>query len=254
MARPTLAARISVSTEELPPHDLIDAIKGAADSAAYILLALRVLKQAEYWYFADIGGMWFPDQMKLLRKPLLKLRRATDSLKVALNRQQLSQALESAAVRRDWPEVTFGELSEISGYPIVLAIGRKCINCLPTGKRSYLEPGNWNSAMERELWLDGLQAVGGWAAIEVDIDELGKRVKREFLAAVDRLEDGIKQSGSCWSVALSPTEWAKRFDRAYNTLQEWEKQGKIRVKKVTPRLWQIHNEDLSKFGIILSAK
>ncbi len=71
---------------------------------------------------------------------------------------------------------------------------------------------------------------------------------REFS---DALDDGGKpatkpQAGGPWSTADSPTRWAKQFKISPRTFKRRVKDGEIRAKRLSDRLYQIHLDDLPK--------
>jgi hypothetical protein len=47
-----------------------------------------------------------------------------------------------------------------------------------------------------------------------------------------------------WSKADTPTRWAKLFGVSAQTFKRWVKAGKIRVKELSDRSYQVHLEDL----------
>lgn len=47
-----------------------------------------------------------------------------------------------------------------------------------------------------------------------------------------------------WSQPDSPSQWAKKFKVSLDTLTRWEKAGKIKVRKLTTKSWQIRVADL----------
>jgi hypothetical protein len=63
--------------------------------------------------------------------------------------------------------------------------------------------------------------------------------------APDEDEDQDATTGP-WSTANTPTQWAKQFKICARTFKRRVKDGKIRAKVLSDRLYQVHLDDMPK--------
>jgi hypothetical protein len=89
-----------------------------------------------------------------------------------------------------------------------------------------------------------LRAIGDVAKHKgVLIRDVRRMTFAEFNAALDEAMSK-DEGGGPWSTADNPTRWAKQFKISPRTFKRHVKDGKIRAKMLSDRLYQVHLDDL----------
>lgn len=83
-----------------------------------------------------------------------------------------------------------------------------------------------------------------------DVEQLSEMLLREYCIARAELFGGASSQTieadalAEYSPPMSPKEIEKRFQRSWDTLKRWIRDGKIRVHKLNSKSYRVHNDDL----------
>lgn len=83
-----------------------------------------------------------------------------------------------------------------------------------------------------------------------DVERLSEMLLREYCIARAELFGGASSQTieadalAEYSPPMSPKEIEKRFQRSWDTLKRWIRDGKIRVHKLNSKSYRVHNDDL----------
>lgn len=129
-----------------------------------------------------------------------------------------------------------------SAHEAALGISRVVIDALLVPLEGIQKPAQ-QRAMAKQLLSER------WQALAIPLDEMAdlqERIRRERAKYLQ--SDLRPQSDDPWLPGETPSECAKRVCKHITTLKRWIDEGKVRRKKLSPRLWRLHRDDVKAVG------
>jgi hypothetical protein len=168
----------------------------------------------------------------------------------------------SAAIDEAWPYKTLLDRVSRLGNddaPVITAWLRELTRTEPPSERVRASATDAGAeAGQGDKPMDGVSNRDATAAIPAATSTVGEfaewfeetEVSKDYSKGVanDKADKPAAgpQDGGPWSVADSPTRWAKLFKISPKTFKRRVKDGKIRAKRLSDRLYQVHLGDLPK--------
>jgi hypothetical protein len=196
---------------------------------------------------------------------LAEIDRATDILRQAIalfERRHFKKIALASVGEGPRPDFRFGEACYSTAHEAALELLRAGVLHIEDGLIDIAEdrgtPDNYFAGIDdlhvlspddlRDTLIDVYaRPVSEWAVKEIEfarVKEFQAWIDREWAAASSAPakdnQDGL------FSTADSPTRWAKQFKISPKTFKRRVRDGKIRAKSLSDRLYQVHLDDLPK--------